>query len=267
MIIHKQEIIKKYARESEEKILLARVLDKLEETAQKNIPESTRFLNERQQTAVERMLNHLGNPRHFYYGGYEEAQRTVLIFLPDYLEPEQMIQGDQCPLAFVRAEYMSEGVLSHRDFLGSLMGAGIKRESIGDILVSEDRCDFVVLKEILPYLLANFESVGRVKVKTAAISAEMLKVPEEKFVLIKDTVASLRLDNVVSAGFMISREKAGDMVKAGRVALNFSECLKADKSIGQSDIISLRGMGKIMLQEIGHQTKKGRTAIIIKKYM
>ncbi|MDD4346793.1 MAG: YlmH/Sll1252 family protein [Desulfitobacteriaceae bacterium] len=198
-----------------------------------------------------------GNTRHLFFGGYEGAQRTILIFLPDYMKPE-ITQDSICPLAFIRVEYLADNKISHRDFLGSLMGTGIKRETIGDILVGEESCDIVVLKEVLSYLMANFESVGRLKVKTSVITAELVKVPEEKYLIMKDTVASMRLDNVVSSGFLISREKASEYVKAGRVFLNFLECSKVDKIVSEGDAISLQGMDKIKLHQIGNQTKKGR---------
>ncbi len=267
MYENKMEIVKKYAIEEEGRMLLARVLDKLEESEQKNIAKSTKFLNEHQRALVEKVIANIGNPRHLFFGGYNGASRSVLTFLPDYMSPEQIIEGDNRLLAFVRAEYTSDKTLSHRDFLGSLMGVGIQRETVGDILVGEYSCDIIVLKEILPYLLTNFESVGRVKVKTSMITAEMLKVSEEKFVLVKDTVASVRLDSVVSAGFAISREKASEYVKAGRVLLGFLECSKADKLVPEGEVITLRGMGKIRLEQIGHQTKKGRTSIVVKKYI
>lgn len=246
--MNKNEIIKRYAQEAEGKLLLARVLDKLEEAEQNNVPKSTKFLNEQQRILVERMIANIGNMRYLFFGGYEGATRTILIFLPDYMEPEQIIDDDIIPIAFIRAEYSTDKTITHRDFLGSLMGSGIKRETIGDILVGEGSCDIIVLKEVLPYLLANFESVGRVKIKKTIIAAKLLKVPEEKFILLKNTVASMRLDNVVSSGFAISRDKASEYVKAGRVSLNSLECAKADKLLSEGDVISLRGMGKIKLQ-------------------
>lgn len=263
----KNDIVKKYTQETGEKLLLARVLDKLEESEQKNIPKNTEFLNEQQRVLVERMMASIGNTRHLFFGGYEGARRTILIFLPDYMKPEQITEAGICPLAFIRAKYSGDTKISHRDFLGSLMGTGIKRETVGDILVGEVSCDIIVLKKVLPYLIANFELVGRVKVKTAIITAGLLKVPQEKFMLIKDTVASMRLDNVVSSGFAISREKACEFVNLGRVSLNYLECSKTDKLVSEGDAISLRGMGKIKLQKIGIQTKKGRTAIVVKKYI
>lgn len=261
----RNELIKKYAKEPEDRLLLARVLDKWEESEQKNIPTHTKFLNEQERALVEKVLASIGNVRHLFFGGYAGAVRTILMYLPDYLESEQMTEDHASPLAYIRAAYSVEDKLSHRDFLGSLMGAGINRETIGDILVGEGSCDIVVLKEVLPYLLVNFETVGRTKIQKSTIASELLRVPEEKFKLIKDTVASIRLDSVVSSGFSISREKAGEFVKASRVSLNSQECVKPDKPVSEGDTIVLRGMGKIRLDQVAGQSKKGRTVIVIKK--
>ena len=87
------------------------------------------------------------------------------------------------------------------------MGCGIKRETIGDILVGENSCDIVIMKEILPFLLSNFDSAGRVKLSVSVIHYDKMIIPESDYKLIKDTVASLRLDSIVSSGFSISREK------------------------------------------------------------
>ncbi|RJE47953.1 MULTISPECIES: YlmH/Sll1252 family protein [unclassified Dehalobacter] len=267
-MITKAETVKKYAQDEESRLLLARALDKLEESEKKNIPACTRFCSEQQRVLLGNALKANGNPRYFFWGGYEGAERTVLIFLPDYLEPEHVIQDDEyCPLAFIRAEYTADSGLSHRDFLGSLMGAGIKRETVGDILVGENSTDLIVLKEILPFLINNLESVGRVKIKTAIISAGLLQIPEEKVLLLKDTVASLRLDSVVAAGFNLSRTKAGEYVESGKVMLNSLACDKTDKTVAEGDTLSLRGLGKIKLQEIGGLSKKGRQSIVIKKYV
>ncbi|HHV64673.1 MAG TPA: RNA-binding protein [Peptococcaceae bacterium] len=265
--MNKQEVIKKFAPDEEGKLVLARVLDKLTESEEKDILTYTKFLNEQQQHLASCMLKSLKSSRHFFAGGYEGAQRVILYFLPTYLEPELINANDILPLAAVRVEYPAECTLSHRDFLGSLMGLGQTRETVGDILVGQGSCDLVVLEEIKTYLLANWEAVGRVKVKTTAVPLADLRVPEEKYVLIKDTVASLRLDNIISAGFALSRSKAGEALAAGRVRLNYLECMKSDKLVQAGDVISLKGKGKIKLEEISHQTKKGRMAIVIKKYL
>lgn len=146
-----------------------------------------------------------------------------------------------------------------------MLGTGIKREMIGDILVDSKSCDIIVMKEIAPYLEGNFSSAGRAKLDISVIPFDKINVPEAKYKIINDTVASLRLDSVVASGFSISREKAAEAIRAGRVFLNHLECSKIDKQVNQGDCISVRGMGRAVLQEVGNTTKKGRIRITMAK--
>ena len=157
--------------------------------------------------------------------------------------------------------------LTHRDFLGALMGCGIKRETVGDIYVSEGSCDFLVTREILPYLLQNFLSAGRTKLHVEQLPIGQIRVPEQKVKAVRDTVSSLRLDGVVSSGFSISRGKAADYIAAGKCELNYAPCMKGDKQAAEGDVITIRGLGKIRLETIGGSTKKGRIAIEITRFL
>jgi len=263
----KKEIADKYTSNPEDRQVLVQVLDKLNRTQQRNIMTSTHFLNEHQRAVAGQMLKDFGNPAHVFYGGFTGAQRTVLIFLPDYLGAENITDEDINPLACIRAKYSSHDSLTHRDFLGALLGTGVKREMIGDILVNEGSCDIVVLKEILPYLETSFSSAGRTRLEVSVIPLEQVNVPEAKFKTINDTVASLRLDSIVSSGFSLSREKAAEAVRAGRVYLNYLECNKTDRQVNAGYCISVRVMGKIVLKEVGGKTAKGRTRVVIARYI
>jgi len=264
----KNELIKRYASDSEGKLLLAQVLDKLKIMEERNILSYTKFLNEQQRSTVEKLIAGCGHPRHAFIPAYESAVRTVLVFLPDYMEPSRLYQEEISPISVIRATYSTTAKQpGHRDFLGSLMGLGIKRETIGDILVGKNSCDIVIMKEILPFLLTNFESAGRVKLSVSVIPYDEIIIPDLKYKLIKDTVASLRLDSIVASSFSLSREKAVSAIKAGIVSLQHQECTKADKTVAEGDIISVRGFGKIELLEIGNKSRKGRIFISIKRYL
>jgi len=265
--MNKNEAAGRYTTDPELKLILVQVLDKLNKTQHKNILTYTHFLNEHQRAVAGQMIKDFGNPGHVFYGGYEGAQRSILIFLPDYINPGDIADNDLNPLSCIRAKYSAHNTLSHRDFLGGILGTGIKREMIGDILVSGNSCDIVVMKEVLPYLEGSFNSAGRVKLDVSVIPLDSINVPEAKFKIINDTVASLRLDSVVSSGFSISREKAADAIRAGKVFLNHIECYKNDKQVNEGDIISVRGMGKAVLQQVGGTTGKGRIRIVIAKYI
>ena len=95
----------------------------------------------------------------YAFGGYEDAERKMLIFLPDYLD-EASLYGEDSPCVCLRAAFFQGDSPSHRDFLGALMGAGVGRETVGDICVDKGSCDFFVTAEIAPYLLQNFTSAG-----------------------------------------------------------------------------------------------------------
>jgi len=265
--MYKNELVEKYAQNPDDRLVLARVLDKMDEAGRKNTLTSTHFLNESQCALAELLIKAQGNPAHVFYGGYAAALRKVVLFFPDYLEPGVPAEESANPLALLRCTYSKTNTLSHRDFLGAIMGCGVKRETIGDILAGEGSCDILVLKEILPYLTSNLASAGKTKLTNTVVGMDQILVPEAEFKLVKDTIASLRLDNVVSAGFCTSREKAAEAVRAGKVFLNHMSCVKADKPVNAGDIISVRGLGKFELQQVGSPTKKGRLPIVLKRFI
>ena len=108
---------------------------------------------------------------------------------------------------------------------------------------------------------------GRTALRLTAIGADALRVPEQKVKEIRDTVATLRLDAVTAAGFSMSRGKAAELIAAGRVQKNYREVTKGDASVAQGDVISARGLGKFEVAEVGGLSKKGRTGILLRRYL
>lgn len=259
----KNVLLDKVAQTDEDRILLARVYDKITAGERKNIPSFTCFLTKREQILAEQLLKDIPVT---FFGGTEEAERTVCCYVPEYLTEADLWDPDLSPICAVRAEFFKDDSLTHRDFLGSLMGSGIKRETVGDIFVAEGQCDFLVTREILPYVLQNLESAGRTKLHLRQIPLEEIAIPLQDLREIRSTVSSLRLDAVIGAGFGLARGKAASFVEAGRVTLNDMPCEKPDKAVSEGDKIALRGMGKIVLQTVGGRTKKDRLGIIIKRY-
>ena len=147
------------------------------------------------------------------------------------------------------------------------MGMGVTRESVGDILVSQESVDVLVTGGVADFLLQSWDSAGRVHLKVEQIPLEYIHIPVAKTKIIRDTVPQLRLDSVVSSGFSISRGKAAEAIEGGRVQLNWAECRKCAAEVAQGDTVSLRGLGKCTVEEVGNQTKKGRIFISIKRYL
>jgi len=256
--------IEKIAKSPEDRVLLAKVWDKISAGMRKNIPANTAFLTLRE---IDMCRYLFGNQDGLFpFGGYEGAERQMLVYLPEYLEKSALYEDDT-PLVCLRATFYDADTPSHRDFLGALMGAGIARETIGDICVGKGQCDFFVTADIAPYVLQNFTGAGRTKVHLERIPLSEVSVPEPETKQIKDTVASLRLDSIISSGFRIGRSAAAQYVSAGKAAINGLPCEKPDKAVCAGDKISVRGMGKICLRSVNGETKKGRISVIIDRYI
>ena len=256
--------IEKIAHSAEDKVLLAKLWDKINAGIRRNIPANTCFLSLRELELAKYLFGN--EPGLHAFGGYEDAERKMLVYLPDYLDEDSLYEEDS-PLVCLRATYFEKDDLSHRDFLGSLMGAGIARETVGDICVGKGCCDFFVTAEIAPYILQNFLSAGRTKLHLDQIPLREAQIPEPEVKEIKDTLASLRLDSVISSGFRIGRSLASQYVSAGKAAIDGLPCEKPDKAVSEGMKISVRGLGKIKLVSVNGRTKKDRISVTIHRYV
>lgn len=259
-----RENIEKIAHNPEDKLLLAKLWDKINHGVIRSIPVHTGFLSPRELDMARYLFGDL--PGLHSFGGYADAERRMLCYLPEYLEESSLMDEDS-PVVCLRATFYEGDTPTHRDFLGSLMGAGIARETVGDICVDKGQCDFFVSEEIAPYLLQNFSNAGRTKFRLTQISLYEASIPEPEIKVIKDTLASMRLDGVVSSGFRISRSLAAQAICAGKVTIDGLPCEKPDKPISEGAKISLRGSGKIKLEKVNGQTKKGRISVEIHRYV
>ena len=256
-------IITRTAQEPEDRLLLARVWDKYEQTERRSIPSATVFLSPRERQLAQAMLNAAGvRSGYLFDGGYEGAERTVLLFLPGWAEEPA---GDE--LVFLRASFHGGEGLTHRDILGSLMGLGVVRERVGDILVSPHSADIVAAPPLREFFLREWDQAGRVKLTVTEIGREALCVPQTQVKVIRDTVSSLRLDAVTATAFSMSRGRAAELIAAGKVSLDHVPCLKGDKPVGEGAVITARGLGKARLAGVGGLSKKGRTGITVERYI
>ena len=147
------------------------------------------------------------------------------------------------------------------------MGIGIGRETVGDICVGKGYCFFFVTAEIAPYVKQNFLSAGRTKFHLEEIPLASVSMPEPEIKEVRDTLASLRLDSVISSGFRISRGSACEYIAAGKAAIDGLPCDKPDKSVSEGCKVSVRGLGKLQLHAVNGQTKKGRISVVIHRYV
>lgn len=242
--MRKTELLDKYARDGDSRLLLARVLDQWQRAEQRGVPTHTGFLSPAEQAVSADLLMAAAPGQGILAGGYPDAERRLWAFLPDWLEEETWQQGEECPLCALEVE-----------------------TPLGDILLSQQGAQVVVLREVLPILLSQWEKVGRYPVRLTPIPlAQLRPVPGERK-QIRATVASPRLDAVAAAGFSIPRSRAAELIRGGRVMVNHRPCGKADKAVEAGDVLTCRGLGKCVLREIGGTSKRGRTILELERYL
>ncbi len=251
------------AQTDQEKILLRRLLDLDKRANHSGYYSFSSFLSPSELELGYRAQKHLACTL-VAVGGYDEAERRLIIFCPDD-KPAPALDADNYPLRPLKLSY--KGNLSHRDILGSLMGLGIKREALGDILVL-DNCSYIfVVLGIYDFVLSNLRQVGRLEISISPTEfAEILPAPK-RVKEIKALVKSLRVDAVAAVAFNLSRGEAQDMIGHGLCLVNSRLTTSATKQLAAGDILSLRGQGKAVLKEVGGKSKKERIYIIIEQYI
>lgn len=222
----------------------------------------TKFLDTNESSQLHQIKN--SNIEIYFYGGYEDAERTRAILIK---------KGTDAPIS----EEFEIGVLkitpcstirpiTHRHVLGTIMSLGVKRDIIGDIIVSDTENNNIVYvfvnKLIEEYIKNNLMSINNTTVEVSTINLnDFVNNVSHNEQLIN--VASLRLDGVISHVMRISRNKAEQLIKTGNVQINHIDCLNIDKQLKMDDIISIKHFGRITLLDIVNKTKKQRLIIKI----
>lgn len=247
----------------EDQLLFAAIEDKRRQCEERCMMTHSAFLDMRQAAELSRAMQ--GFSGVFLWGGYEDAERRICIFLPEYLAEDDARSGEECPLRILRVTLPKNGggSLSHRDYLGALLALGIERSVAGDILVRPDGADIIVLESMADYLQRNYTGAGRcVFAKTELLPIDQLSFGNQETYEKRDTVASLRLDGLVASAFNLSRGKAQEAIRQGLVSVNSFPAEKPDMAVREGCRLVLRGMGKAILSTVGGTTRKDRIAIV-----
>ncbi|MCR4710579.1 MAG: hypothetical protein K5653_10055 [Clostridiales bacterium] len=258
-------------------LFLKKIEDRFQRFQSSYAIENGDFLSLEEQSKAGRLMRSLSSQGAFFYGGYDEAERRLPIFMPDYtgVKDEKelleyfMTYPDECPLCILKVSVpRQEGVvLGHRDYLGALMGEGIKREKIGDILVHKDHAQIILLKELGEYLKDDLSTVGRASVNTELLTIDQVDPGEIKKELRRYNLASPRLDNVISSVFNLSRKAAQEAISRGLVFIDGTETVKSDYQLKPNQKIVLRGKGKAIYLDTDGTSRKGKVYINVIKYI
>ncbi len=252
----------------EHEFLISHALDLARRCREDYVATNTRFLDLSERAALDSALRGCG-VKYVFFGGYGDAERTVCVFLPDYIEStDEFFSGDDCPIEILRCACRAGSpTLTHRDFLGSMMALGIKRENTGDILVYPGGADILILKDIEKFLLNEYKSAGRVNFETEIVPVDGIRLPEQKMIKLRGSVASARLDNLIAEAFSLSRDAAAEAIIGGLVFVDNAKITKTDARVAEGSKLVLRSKGKVVFREIAGQTRRGRLSVIFEKYV
>ncbi len=243
----------------ERKILLAQINNLAEKALRDQEPQWTDFLEPPDREQVQAVLVWNTRVRFNSFGGYTKAERKRMVIYPDYY----IVETIQPALSFLEITVKSPEPLSHRDYLGSILSLGLKREKLGDLLVAPDHCQLVLVPELVDFLRIHLNKVGNHPVELAEIDPEGLNPPEQREKVIRSTVASLRLDAIAGLGFGESRTKMVREIRSERVKVNWKVAKNPDTSLEPGAVISIRGRGRVIFKEITGTSKKGRIGIVL----
>lgn len=263
-----------------DELLLARLEDKIQQAADNYMLTAGDFLDMHQRKIASEYCKSRRLPvKVLFYGGYEDAERCMPVFLPDYIEMpaagEWQVPEEVADLVRIVRVTVPKGgrALTHRDYLGSLLALGLDREVTGDILVRQPDertgcgADIIVETGVAEFIEMHYDKAGRTNLSVEILPVDKLDIGVQNITRKRDTVASLRLDNIVSSAFALSRAKAAEAIRRGIVSVNSMEALKVDQEISEGDKIVLRGKGKVVLAETGGRSRKDRIIVTYNIYI
>ena len=250
------------------KLLIAKIEDKINTCKTKNKITTTEFLNEYQIKALEKELINLKQKNYFFYGGYNNSIRKVLIFYPEKISKEDVLKNINNILNVIKIELPNEinGTIKHKDYLGTIMSFGLVRERIGDIICFDNKAYIIVLKENSEYIKNELKQERRFKkAKIEIINLNEIEEKEIEFEQLKISVNSLRLDNIISEIIKTSRKTAQEYLENERIYINYEVETKNTKQIKEKDLLVIRGKGKYIIDEFLGQNKKRKNSYKYKK--
>ena len=261
------ELSREKYKNSEYKLLIAKLIDKYEFSKTKNKITYTDFLNISEISVVKRVLKEEKIQNYIIYGGKEETDRSLVIFYPEKFSEEMVEKNFEKIFEVIRIKLPNNIKYEHREFLSGIMKLGIVREKFGDIIVTDFGADIIVLSEISNILLNDLKTLTRFRKSEITIeSINDLSLIENEYEDINIIVSSIRLDNFVAELANCSRNNSEEIINEGKVFINSIIEFKASKKINVNDIITIRGKGKFIFDGIEKETRSGRYLLNMRKY-
>lgn len=248
----------------EDKETAVRVIEQAEKALKTWEVVCTDFLSPLELADVQRMVARLSEVQILAWGGYPQAERQRVAIARSDLPLDSSSVSMSC--LDISGNFLFDPA-THRDFLGAILGTGIVRDKVGDIIVLGERgAQAVVVPEMVEFLEMNLKQVRSVPVKVEVISLAELKSREPRKKELTTVEASLRLDAIASAGFGMSRSKMADLISAGDVRVNWKEITQPSSQLKSGDLVAIRGKGRLEVGDIA-VTKKERYRVQLTRLM
>ncbi|WIF94567.1 RNA-binding protein [Caminicella sporogenes] len=262
--MNKKDILSKYLLNNEQKMQVLKILDKAALAEKKQIIRYSDFIDPYLYIILKDILTNLYNISFKGFGGYEKAERKIFIFYPNYLCGDYI----DFPIKLINLQNLPKNkVFTHREVLGAILSLGLKRDKIGDIIISKDIIQILVLEEVADFIELYFKKIGRFSINVSIGNIDSIVPKIEEFKEISANVKSLRLDSVCSASFFESRNKVAEDIKKGKIKVNYRPINMPSYILEEGDMVSYRGKGRIIFEKIQGKTKKDRYKINIKKFV
>lgn len=242
--------------EAEEKETLTKVFDRAARAERFGGPMFGDFMSMGEISLLEQRKGLLPDAEMLLFGGFADAERKMAGF---------NAAEEDFPIVFIEISGKNISSLTHRDYLGSLMGLGIERCKMGDILVRPSGAVLAAHEDIAGYIINTLSAVGKYPVSLRLMEPGELELEPRSFVDVSGTVASLRLDSITAMLVGRGRNSACDLIRAGRVFVGGICSEKPDVKINDGDVITVRGFGKAIVH-VGGRSKKDRIFVTLSKY-
>ncbi len=249
----------------DERPFAIKMADMIDRISQQHELRRTDFLDPRQQAIVETLVHRHPDLHMLLHGGHVDAERRRAVIAPDY----RLLEPEDAGLLVVAITSNDNKIaeLDHGDYLGSLIGLGMKRDKLGDLHVTMSGCHCVVAEEMADFIDLHLRQVHRVSVATELLPIDRLTPVIPSMEELTFTAASMRLDGILGDVWRLSRAKSLVPIKAGRCRVNWKVEEDPSYPLKQGDTVSLKGFGRFVLSRVEGETKKGRIRLTVSKYI
>lgn len=255
-----EHILRHYRKD--EYSFVERVIEWAEHVSKTHTPIKTDFIDPRQIQIIKNIVNSYLDLTMFFDGGYQDAERVRVLIAPDYMTYNSEDMG----IIFFEAIGQNKfDKLQHKDYMGALLNIGIKRDKFGDIIISENKKQYIIAEELADYVRLQLTQIGQTKVKLEEFKREEINIPNQQIKTVTLTLSTLRVDTVISQLYNQSRSKILEMIKRNYLKVNWQTINQAGFKLEVGDVISLRDFGRSKFLEMEGSTKKGRIIVRVGK--